>query len=288
MTGDDPEKLRAKLEASPAYRLAREDLDFLREPDQRPLRLQLELLKPESYLRAADVISTIVVYGSARVRPPDASDREVADAEDRCRACPEDAAAARDLDLTRRRRTHARWYLEAQRFGRLVSERFQRRDGNHFVIMTGGGPGIMEAANRGAHDVGCRSIGLNIMLPHEQQPNAYISPELCFQFQYFGLRKMHFMLRARALVAFPGGFGTLDEILDALTLVQTGKMPRIPILLVDTTFWHRVLDLGFLVDEGLISASDAELVTYVDSADEALAVLESFYGRLPPGGTHHV
>jgi len=177
----------------------------------------------------------------------------------------------------------ARHYEEARRFARMISTRFQQEGRRDFVVITGGGPGIMKAANRGAFEVGARSIGLNITLPHEQVPNPFISPELAFRFRYFALRKMHFLLRARGLVAFPGGYGTLDELFEVLTLVQTGKMARIPIVLVGRAFWRRVVDFDYLVEEGFVSARDVQLFTLVDTAEEIIAALKAFYGGRPPG-----
>ncbi len=246
---------------SAAYRMAHEDLDFLAMDDLRPVRLQLELLKPEHALREEGIDSTIVVFGSARIATPDAVDA---------------------VQSTFRSREHARYYEEARRFAHMVSARFQQQGRRDFVVVTGGGPGIMEAANRGAFEAGARSIGLNITLPHEQAPNPYISPELAFRFRYFALRKMHFLLRARALVAFPGGFGTLDELFEVLTLVQTGKMARIPIVLVGTAFWRRIIDFDRLLEEGFISEADLQLFDYANTAEEIVALLEAFYGGRPP------
>ncbi|OJZ17091.1 MAG: Rossman fold protein, TIGR00730 family [Thiobacillus sp. 65-29] len=259
----DQAALHEAILGSPAYRMAHEDPDFLAMDDLRPVRLQLELLKPEHALREEGIDSTVVVFGSARIAAPDAH-----------HAPPDDARA----------REHARYYDEARRFAHLVSSRFQQEGRRDFVVVTGGGPGIMEAANRGAFEAGARSIGLNITLPHEQAPNPYISPELAFRFRYFALRKMHFLLRARALVAFPGGFGTFDELFEVLTLVQTGKMARIPIVLVGTAFWRRVVDFDYLLEEGFISPADLELFVRVDTAEQIIAALEAFYHGQPPHG----
>ncbi len=266
-----------------AYRLAQEDVEFLAQDDLRPLRLQLELLKPEHELRAQGIDSTVVVFGSARLVSHEDAQAGLADVQARMAADPSDVTPACDLAAAKRRLTHARYYEEARRFAHLVSTRFQQEGRRDFVVVTGGGPGIMEAANRGAFEAGARSIGLNVTLPHEQEPNPFICPELAFRFHYFALRKMHFLLRARALVAFPGGYGTLDELFEVLTLVQTGKMARIPIVLVGSEFWRRVVDFNYLVDEGFISAQDLRLFTCVDSAEEIVAVLETFYDGKPPG-----
>lgn len=266
-----------------AYRLAYEDLNFLTSNDLRPIRLHLELIKPEQALREEGISSTIVVFGSARVVSREQAQAELADAEMRITIGQPDPQRAHGSVAATRQLAHARYYEEARRFAHLVSSRFQQEGRRDFVVVTGGGPSIMEAANRGAFEAGARSIGLNITLPHEQTPNPYISPELAFRFRYFALRKMHFLLRARALVAFPGGYGTLDELFEVLTLVQTGKMARIPIVLVGSEFWRRAIDFDYLVDEGFISPLDMELFTRVDAAEEIVAVLETFYNGKPPG-----
>lgn len=284
MTDSDQRKaLREAIMNGPAYQLAHEDVEFLAHDDLRPLRLQLELLKPEHELRAQGIGSTVVVFGSARIVSHEEAHAELAKIEASMGAEQADPLWARDLARARRQLAHAPFYEEARRFTQLVSSRFQREGRRDFVVVTGGGPGIMEAANRGAFEAGARSVGLNITLPHEQAPNPFISPELAFRFRYFALRKMHFLLRARALVAFPGGYGTLDELFEVLTLVQTGKMTRIPIVLVGSEFWRRAVDFDYLVDEGFVSAQDVGLFTRVDTADEIVAVLEAFYGGKPPG-----
>lgn len=247
---------------SPAYRLAYADDDFLLRDELRPVRLQLELMKPELLLGEHEIDSTVVVFGSARIPAPDAEDR------------PRRAGCVLD---------QKRAYQEARQFARLVSIAGQRPTGakRRFVVVTGGGPGVMEAANRGAHDVGAESIGLNIVLPHEQAPNPYITPELCFQFHYFAVRKLHFMLRALALVCFPGGFGTLDELFEALTLIQTGKAQPMPVLLFDETYWRRIVNFEAMVEEGVISPGDLELFRYVESAEEAWRLICTHYGLDP-------
>lgn len=283
----DPTQLEAMQQAimhSAAYRLAQDDAAFLNSDDLRPLRLQLELLKPEHDLREQGIASTVVVFGSARVVSEEQAQAMLAEAEAHTlhHSVADPADVAR-LVTARRQLDQSRYYEEARRFSHMVSSRFQQEGRRDFVVVTGGGPGIMEAANRGAYEAGARSIGLNIILPHEQRPNPYISPELAFRFHYFALRKMHFLMRARGLVAFPGGFGTLDELFDVLTLVQTGKMPRIPIVLIGNEFWRRVIDFDYLVEEGYISASDANLFTRVDTAEEILNVLTAFHAGTPPG-----
>jgi uncharacterized protein (TIGR00730 family) len=262
---------RTSLYAGPesAYRLAFTDTDFLLREDLRPVRMQLELLKPEMVQRELGIESTIVIFGSARVVPSE-----------RALQWLEDARATGDDTAIRRAENHvamSRYYDEARRFAALVTERSTDLDTPVYVV-TGGGPGIMEAGNRGAHDVGGKSIGLNIVLPHEQAPNDYITPELCFQFHYFALRKMHFLMRSIALVCFPGGFGTLDELFETITLVQTGKSRRLPILLFGRSFWQRLIDFPYLVETGMIGAADLDLFRFVETAEEAWEALSTYYG----------
>jgi uncharacterized protein (TIGR00730 family) len=249
---------------SPAYRLAALDPDFLLSDSMRGVRLQLEYQKAEERLRAWVVRSTIVVFGSAGVRPGGGS-REAASA-----AMPPPAAVQ---GVVPRPDQSVRWYEEARRFGRIASERGgalrPRGDVRDNVIATGGGPGIMEAANRGAAEAGAPSIGFNIGLPHEQEPNAYSTPDLTFQFHYFAVRKLHFAMRANALVVFPGGFGTIDELFELLTLMQTAKTPTIPIVLVDKPYWTRVINFTTLVEEGMIAPVDLELFSYADDGEDA-------------------
>ncbi len=277
------EAMQQAIMQGSAYRLAQDDPEFLAGDELRPVRLQLEMFKPEHDLRAQGINSTVVVFGSARVMSRAQAQAALTEAESRLGAGDmSDPVPAKRLAEARRQLAYSQYYEEARRFSHLVSTRFQQAGRRDFVVVTGGGPGIMEAANRGAYEAGARSIGLNITLPREQKPNPYISPELAFRFHYFALRKMHFMMRARAMVAFPGGFGTLDELFDVLTLVQTGKMPRIPILLVGSAFWRRVCDLEFLVEQGMLDARDAELVTIVEDADQAVAIIHDFYDGKPP------
>lgn len=282
MSKDDAERTRReqmqqKILDGPAYRLAQEDVDLLAHDDLRSLRLQLEWFKAEQALRQNGIRSTVVVFGSARVESPETARDNLKQAEAQCAMQPDNPEHERALARARRQLAHSHYYDEARRFARIISRRFQKEGRNDFVVVTGGGPGIMEAANRGAYDVGARSIGLNITLPHEQKPNPYTTPELAFQFHYFALRKMHFLLRARALVVFPGGYGTFDELFEVLTLVQTKKIPAMPIVLVGSDYWRRVVDFDYLAEEGFISMQDAQLFTRVDTAEEAVAVLEAFY-----------
>jgi uncharacterized protein (TIGR00730 family) len=262
------EAIETPQTSAPAYRLAFADMDFMVRRELRPVRFQLELLKPEMLLAEHAIDSTVVVFGSARVPTPD-----------RCDPAELVKEPGRVLDKKRA-------YEEARRFARIASEEGQKHpsEGREFVVVTGGGPGIMEAANRGAADVDAESIGLNIVLPHEQAPNSYITPELCFQFHYFAIRKMHFMMRAKALVCFPGGFGTLDELFEALTLIQTGKARRIPLLLFDEAYWRRIVNFEAMVEEGVISAADLGLFSYVEDADQAWSMIAEHHG-LPPHRT---
>ncbi|MCW8957200.1 MAG: TIGR00730 family Rossman fold protein [Gammaproteobacteria bacterium] len=281
-TENERQQRLAAIKEDTSYRLAYEDQDFLLSDELRAVRLQLELMKPEYYLRQQNVRSTIVVFGSARLQSPAQAQAQLAALQERARSYPDDPALATEISAAHRKVKYSRYYEEARYFSESVSRRFQQHGRRDFVVVTGGGPGIMEAANRGAFDAGERSIGLNITLPHEQEPNSYISPELCFQFRYFGLRKMHFLLRARALVAFPGGYGTFDELFETLTLIQTGKVKPMPVVLVGERFWRRVIDFEFLVEEGLIGRQDIDIFTIVDTADEAIAVLQDFYQGVPP------
>jgi uncharacterized protein (TIGR00730 family) len=249
----------------PSYREADRDVDFLAQDDTRGVRLQLDYLKAELLLREHNVAHTIVVFGGTRVAEPRAARRQA----DACAAEPTDAAAAqRRLAIARRVVANSRYYEIARAFGGLVSAASLRARGGRLMVMTGGGPGIMEAANRGAHDLGCLSIGLNITLPHEQYPNPYVSPALCFSLHYFAVRKLHFLLRARALVVFPGGYGTLDELFEVLNLVQTRKIAPLPVVLVGEAYWRRVFDPEFLVEEGMIDPEDRELFWFAETAED--------------------
>jgi uncharacterized protein (TIGR00730 family) len=252
-----------------AYRLAFTDTAFLLREELRPVRMQLELLKPELVQQEQGVENTIVIFGSARILPPEDAEAAL-------------AAARASGDTAQLRRAGiaaemSRYYDEARRFAGLVTVR-SREHKSPIYVVTGGGPGIMEAGNRGAHEVKGKSIGLNIVLPHEQAPNPYITPELCFQFHYFALRKMHFVMRSIALVCFPGGFGTLDELFETLTLIQTGKSRARPILLFGRGFWERLINFQHLIDCGMISPGDEKLIRFVETAEEAWEVLAAHYG----------
>lgn len=252
-----------------SYIPADRDTEFLQRDELRSVRLGLELLKPELIQTDEGIGSTIVVFGSARLKEPEAAQQELQRAEAEAARAPHDQVRQRQVMIAKRQLELSKFYDIAREFGRLVSSTCQIGGHCDYVIMTGGGPGIMEAANRGAADVKAKSIGLNITLPHEQQPNPYITPQLSFQFRYFAIRKMHFMLRAKALVAFPGGFGTLDELFETLTLLQTGKTDRVVVVLVGREFWERLINWPFLVECGLISPHDLELFHYAETAQEA-------------------
>ena len=280
MNKDAEQNLQAILE-SPSYRLAEADIDFLRREALRPLRMELELLKPEMMLDEQGVDSTIVVFGGTQIVDPEAARDRVAAARTALEASPGDRALKRRLARAERIAAKSRFYDDAREFGRLVSTACQREGKCEYLIVTGGGPGIMEAANRGAFEVGAKSAGLNITLPHEQTPNAYITPELCFLFHYFAMRKFHFLLRAEALVVFPGGFGTLDELFNTLTLRQTGRMQEIPIVLFGQEYWEQIIYFQRLADEGVIADDHLELIQYADTAQDAWQTIQSFHADHP-------
>jgi uncharacterized protein (TIGR00730 family) len=252
-----------------AYRLAFTDTDFLLREELRPVRMQLELLKPEMVQSEHGIQSTIVIFGSARIVPPEAAQQKL----DAARV----AGDAQAIKAAQRQVDMSRYYDEARRFSAIVTRKSRQLDAPVYVV-TGGGPGIMEAGNRGAFEVGGKSIGLNIVLPHEQEPNPFITPELCFRFHYFALRKMHFVMRSIALVCFPGGFGTLDELFETLTLTQTGKSRRRPILLFGREFWSKLINFELLIETGMIGAQDVDLFRFVETAEEAWNVLAIEYG----------
>jgi len=252
---------------NPAYRLAFQDMDFLLREDLRPVRFQLELLKPELILAEANIASTFVMYGSARIPEPA-----------KAQALLELAEGEEAIRIAKSLVAKSKYYDVAYELAQLASACERDEEGKrHFVVCSGGGPSIMEAANRGAAEAGCESIGLNIVLPHEQAPNPYVTPSLSMQFHYFALRKMHFLLHARALAAFPGGFGTFDELFELLTLIQTGKIKPIPVLLFGREFWNRVVNFDALVEEGVISARDLNIFTFVETAEEAWNIVQEFY-----------
>ncbi len=267
----------ARIVQSPSYRVAYRDTELMTGPDLRPVRMELELLKPELYLRKHKIRSTIVVFGSTQIIEPAAAQTRLDQAWRALAEAPNDRKRQRTAAQAERLVEWSHYYDKAREFGRLVSKACQPDGPYDYVVTTGGGPGIMEAANRGAYDAGAKSIGLNIRLPHEQQPNPYITPDLCFQFHYFAMRKLHFLLRAKALVVFPGGFGTLDELFDALTLRQTGRMQKLPVILFGPDYWRRVVDFQFLADQGTVADEDLDLLNFADTAEEAWAMIRRFY-----------
>jgi len=265
---DDPE-VPARLAAllnSPSYIAGSADVAFLQRDDQRGERLQLDYLKPETLLLAAGVKHAIVVFGSTRIEEPAAAQRRLVLARAAAECAPEDAELRQRAAIAARLAARSHYYEMAREFGRLVAKCNPDPGRAATVIMTGGGPGIMEAANRGAADAKAQTVGLNIELPHEQYPNPYVTPDLCFQFHYFAMRKLHFLQRARALVAFPGGFGTLDELFETLTLLQSRKMAQVPVVLVGSEYWRRLIDFQFLIDEGVIDPEDTELFWFAEDA----------------------
>ncbi len=239
---------------APAYRLAFTDNEFMCREELRPVRLQLELLKPQLVMDERGIESTIVLFGGARIPDP----------------------AKKDTARTKTLADLSVYYAEAQKFAYIMTERSMTSYGRENVIITGGGPGVMEAGNRGAQEAGGQSIGLNIVLPHEQAPNEYVTPDLCFNFHYFAIRKMHFLMRAAAICVFPGGFGTLDEMFESLTLIQTGRMKRVPFLLFGKAFWEKIINWDALADAGTIAAEDLKLIHFVETAEEAIAVIDGW------------
>jgi uncharacterized protein (TIGR00730 family) len=269
----DPESQSDFLHSSSAYRRADLDPEFLSRDELRAVRLQLEWFKPELIQQDEGIGSTIVVFGSARLVEPTQARVHLDQAERELSQDLLNTHKRQAVTIAKAQLALAPYYSEAREFGRLVSSICQADGRFEYVVVTGGGPGIMEAANRGATEIGGKSIGLNISLPHEQQPNSYISPNLCFQFRYFALRKMHFLLRAKALVAFPGGFGTLDEVFETLTLLQTGKVTGITVVLIGRAFWERLINWSLLVESGLICQEDLNLFHYAETAQEAWNII---------------
>jgi uncharacterized protein (TIGR00730 family) len=271
-----PARVRQLLE-SPTYRQADRDVDFLNIDATRGVRLQIDYLKAELGLEDRGVEHTVVVFGSTRIREPVAAQRRFDALRAQLAAAPEDADLARRTRVAERLLAKCHYYDISRELGRLVGE---CGGGDcRVLLMTGGGPGIMEAANRGAFDVGSLSAGLNIALPHEQYPNPYVTPELCFRFHYFAMRKLHFLLRARALVAFPGGYGTLDEVFETLTLVQSRTIAPVPVVLVGESYWRRLIDFDFLVDEGVIEIEDRDLFWYAETAEDIWRTIVAWNAR---------
>jgi uncharacterized protein (TIGR00730 family) len=273
-----PERVRALLE-SPTYRQADRDLDFLDSEDTRGVRLQIDYLKAELELRRRGVDHTIVVFGGTRIREPAAAERRVRELRELLLADPGNEELAQQLAIAERVHAKSHYYDVARELGRLVGRCRSDNVDCRLLLMTGGGPGIMEGANRGAHDTDAPSIGLNISLPREQFPNPYIAPELCFRFHYFAMRKLHFLLRARALVAFPGGYGTFDEVFETLTLVQTRTIAPVPVVLVGEDYWRRAVDFDFLVEEGVIEREDRALFWYAETAEDVWQSILSWHER---------
>jgi len=269
-----PRRLKALL-ASATYREADRDVDFLNDDGTRGLRLQLEYLKAESVLERHRIGHTILVLGSSHIAEPSAARRRVA----QLRRAPASNANKRRLAIAERILAKSHYYDVARELGRRVAKAGERAKGARGAVITGGGPGLMEAANRGAYEAGAPSVGLNISLPSAQYPNPYISPELCLRFRYFALRKLHFLLRARALVAFPGGFGTFDELFETLTLLQTRKIRPLPVVLVGEAYWRRAFDADFLVAEGVIDPQDRGLFSFAETAREIWENIARWYRR---------
>ncbi len=288
----DIERNKARIKNSQSYRVSSRDVDFLEGYDGREVRLLSEFLKTERTLRRQNVRSTIIVFGSARILPPDVAKARLDDAERELAANPDSPTKEEEVRNAKLKVELSQYYQLAREFGELSAKRNDRfneergprgeirvnRD-REFVVCTGGGPGIMEAANRGSYDAGESSIGLNISLPFEQEPNPFVSPDLCFNFHYFAMRKMHFLLRAKALVAFPGGFGTFDELFEALTLRQTGRMQHLPVVLFGEQFWRDTINFQNLVDLGLISKGDLELFSFAKTAEEAWNYIDAYYAK---------
>jgi uncharacterized protein (TIGR00730 family) len=274
----DAPALNAEIMRAPNYCQADKDVAFLNRSDNRGLRLQLDYSKAETLLREHGVAHSIVVFGSTRVPEPAAARRKVEELERQFASAPDDTDLAARLRVALRVLEKSRYYEVAREFGRIVG-RAEGASGNRLVVVTGGGPGMMEAANRGAYEAGARNVGLNISLPHEQYPNPYLTPSLCFQFRYFAIRKLHFLLRARALVVFPGGFGTMDELFETLTLIQTRKVKPVPVVLVGQEYWRRAFDPDFLVAEGVIDPEDRDLFWYAETAQEIWDDIVRWYER---------
>lgn len=262
------EQIKAII-SDPTYEIAEEDKNFIYSDDARGVRLQLDYLKAEVKMQKQGIDHTIVVFGSSRIVEFDSAMKELNRIEKELQKSPHSEVLLTALKRCESMVRKSHYYDEARKFGQLVGKSGKSPEDCHVALMTGGGPGIMEAANRGALDIGAKSIGLTIELPHEQFPNPYITPELCFQFRYFGIRKLHFMQRAKALVVFPGGFGTMDELFEILTLIQTKKSPPIPVVLVGKEYWNRVVDFEFLQEEDVIESNDLDILNYVNNAQEA-------------------
>ena len=269
-------ELLQKIMNSPTYKLAEDDKDFLREYEVRGVRLELDYLKAELAMKRYGIEDTIPIFGSARILPQDVAAKSLEKLQ-------KEGVDATTMNRAKKGLEMSRYYEDARELGYLIGSSGKAPSDNRVMVMTGGGPGIMEAANRGAYEAGANSIGLNIVLPHEQHPNPYITPELCFLFHYFAIRKLHFFQRAKAMVVYPGGFGTMDEFFELLTLIQTESMPRIPIVLVGKVWWSQLVNFDFLIEEGMIASEDLEIFHSVENAKEAWrAILEWYKGRGEP------
>ncbi|MBI4668678.1 MAG: TIGR00730 family Rossman fold protein [Elusimicrobia bacterium] len=278
--------LKKRIQAiknSATYRLAHEDVALLNSDPLRPVRLQLELLKPEITLEREGVAATVVVFGSARIGDKTQAQKTINQLESQIRRRPNDKNSVERLKIARALLDKSGYYDQARKFAALVCKNYSRKG---ISIVTGGGPGIMEAANRGAWQAGAKSAGFNITLPFEQNPNPYIAPELCFQFRYFALRKMHFLMRAKALVAFPGGFGTLDEVFEALTLIQTHKIKPMPVVLFGENYWKKTVNFPFLIEEGVISPQDIKIFKFAETAEETFRIIKPALDKAMGSGLH--
>jgi len=266
---------------SDSYKLAFDDPQFLLRDELRGVRLQLEIMKPEMIQQEYGIQSTVVIFGGTRIPDPETAEKRLQEVQMLANREPLNEIAKQRVNCAKRVMAKSHYYGEAKKLARMVTESCLNDDDCDLVVSTGGGPGIMEAANRGAHETGGKSIGLNIVLPHEQAPNKYITPELCFQFHYFAMRKMHFLMRARALVVFPGGYGTMDELFETLTLIQTKKIKPLPVIMFGRDFWRRAIDFDFLVNEGVIDPEDRDLFYEVEKAEEAWEIIRDFYFQKP-------
>lgn len=265
--------------ASASYKLSYMDTEFIMRDELRPVRLQMELMKPEILQQEHGIKATVVVFGGSRVPDEDTAKQRLAEAEKMIESDPENALYRKKLTAAKRILAKSHYYEEARKLGHILSAICHEKTGCGLVVITGGGPGIMEAANRGAYEAGAKTMGLNIVLPHEQSPNPYVTPELTFQFHYFSIRKMHFLMRAQALIAFPGGFGTLDELFETLTLIQTKKIKPIPVLLFGRQFWEKLINFDFLVEEGVIGHNDLDIFQFVDTAEDAGRIIFEYFNR---------
>jgi uncharacterized protein (TIGR00730 family) len=274
---DFAKKMISAQNASAAHELAFIDKNFLLREELRPVRLQLELLKPDLIQKDEGIDSTVVIFGGARILDRKHAKKRLELAEKVAEEYPHDAHAARDVRIAKSLYEKSHYYEEAKKLGSLISQEWQKDDKCSFVVLTGGGPGIMEAANLGAYAVGAKSLGFSMVLPNEEMPNIYMSPSLCFQFHYFAIRKMHFLIRAKALVVFPGGFGTLDELFEVLTLMATKKIQLIPLLLFGKNYWNKIINFEAMAEEGVIGWDDLNLFRYVETAEDAFRAIKDFY-----------